>query len=450
MDFNHKKVLVCGIARSGVAAAKLLKDLGAEVTLQDLKIRDKIEINLDEMEKSGFEIYVGKNPDDIIDDFDLAVISPGISVYLPFVEKALKLGIPVWGEIELAYSLCPCPVIAVTGTNGKTTTTSLIGDIVKRYNPKVEVVGNIGVPFAAKLKNLGKDSCVVAEISSFQLETIHAFKPKVSAILNITPDHIDRHKSMENYIAAKESIGKNQQPDDYMVLNYDDAYCRRIKTNARRVFFSRLEQLEEGFFLDGNIIRARFDGEDRNVLNIDDMQIFGNHSIENTLAAVAAAACMKIPYDVIKEAAESFKAVEHRIEFVRELHGIRFYNDSKATNTDAAIKAIEAMRQPIVLIGGGYDKQSDFGGWVKAFQGKVKHVIVLGEVAEKIMETCLAYNYTQVERVNTLKDAVDLAYGKASPGDCVLLSPACASWDMFENFEQRGMLFKKFVNDLEE
>ena len=446
MVVKHKKILVCGTARSGVAAAKLLNKRGAAVTLQDLKPAEKLDVSLSGLETDGIKLFLGHNPDIIVSDFDMIVISPGIPVELPFVEKAKAMGIPLIGEIELAYAFCPCPITAITGTNGKTTTTALIGNIMKAYKPNTAVVGNIGEPFTEHVEALGKDDWVVTEISSFQLETIASFRPMISLVLNITPDHLDRHKTMERYIELKESIGKYQTDEDYMILNADDQYCSQLRSNARRVFFSRLHELDEGFYLNGRHIHARFNGIDEDLFNVDEMKIFGNLSIENALAAAAAGICAGVPREIIRRAALDFKALEHRIEFTRELNGIWFYNDSKATNIDAAIKAIEAMRGPIVLIGGGYDKQADFSNWVKAFDGRVKHLVLIGEVAEKIAETCRACNFEQFERVNSLKDAVDAAYGKAEPGDCVLLSPACASWDMFDSYEQRGRIFKEFVN----
>ena len=446
MDVKNKKILVCGTARSGVAAAKLLNRRGAAVTLQDLKPAEKLDVSLSSLETDGIRLHLGHNPDDIITAFDLVIISPGIPMELPFVEKAKNAGVPIIGEIELAYAFCPCPITAVTGTNGKTTTTALIGAIMKAYRPHTAVVGNIGEPFTEHVEALNADDWVVTEISSFQLESTFLFRPKISLVLNITPDHLDRHKTMERYIELKESIGKNQTKDDFMILNADDQLCSQLQTAARRVFFSRLRELDEGFFLNGRMLHIRVNKTDTDLLNVDEMNIFGNHSIENALAAAAAGFCAGVPMETVKQAVLDFKAVEHRIEFTRELNGVRFYNDSKATNTDAAIKAIQAMREPIILIGGGYDKLADFSSWVKTFEGRVKHLILMGEVAEKIADTCRACNFTRFERVNSLKDAVDAAYGKAEQGDCVLLSPACASWDMFDNYEQRGRLFKEFVN----
>ncbi|MDR2649120.1 MAG: UDP-N-acetylmuramoyl-L-alanine--D-glutamate ligase [Clostridiales bacterium] len=448
MDVKNKKILVCGIARSGVAAAKLLNRRGALVTLQDSKPEEKLDVSLSGLETDGAKLFLGRNPDDIVTDFDMIVISPGIPLELPFVQKAKAAGVPIIGEIELAYAYCSCPITAVTGTNGKTTTTALIGDIMRAYKPKTAVVGNIGEPFAEHAGALGKDDWAVAEISSFQLETIAAFRPKISLVLNITPDHLDRHKTMERYIELKESIGKNQTKEDFMILNADDPYCLKLRTEARRVFFSLRRELDEGFYLNGRQIHVKFNNLDIDLLDADEMNIFGNHNVENALASAAAGICAGAPAETVKQAILNFKAVEHRIEFTRELNGVRFYNDSKATNTDAAIKAITAMREPIVLIGGGYDKRADFSDWIKAFDGRVKHLVLLGEVADKIADTCRAFNFTAFERVNSLKDAVDAAYGKAEKGDCVLLSPACASWDMFDNYEQRGWLFKEFVNML--
>ena len=446
MNVKDKKILVCGVARSGVAAAKLLNKLGAVVTLQDLKPAEKLNVSISGLEADGIKLYLEHNPDGIVTEFDLIIISPGIPLELPFVERAKAAGVPIIGEIELAYEFCPCPITAVTGTNGKTTTTALIGDIMKAYKPHTAVVGNIGDPFAEHVTALTENDWVVAEISSFQLETITLFHPKISLVLNVTPDHLERHKTMERYIGLKESIGKNQTAEDYMILNADDLICRKLKTNARRIFFSRLNKLDEGVFLNGRYIHAKIDNLDEDLFDVNDMNIFGNHNVENALAAVAAGICADVPLDIVKRSVLNFQAVEHRIEFTRELNGIRFYNDSKATNTDAAIKAIEAMHDPIVLIGGGYDKQADFSEWIKSFDGRVRHLVIMGEVADKIEETCRACSFTSFERVNSLRDAVDAAYGKAEKGDCVLLSPACASWDMFDDYEQRGRLFKEFVN----
>ena len=443
MDFSGKKVLVCGMARSGQSAARLLKSRGAVVTAQDLRE----EINwVFVPEEEGIATYLGKNPDEIIEEFELVVISPGIPCDLPFVEKANALGIPVWGEIELAYCCCPCPIIAITGTNGKTTVTTLVGEILHKHNRQTVVVGNIGTPFSEHVDSLTPGNLVVAEISSFQLETVHKFAPWISAVLNLTPDHLDRHKTMETYQHMKERIFEQQAPEHFAILGYDNPATRSMRPSCNVVYFSAKEELENGVFLDEGIIRARLFGKDFTVADTRQMRILP----ENALAATALCLCANVPPDEIAEGLLSFKGVSHRIEYVTTINGIEFYNDSKATNTDSAIKGIEAMNRPIILIGGGYDKEATFGDWVRYFDGKVKHLIVLGEVAEQIIETCRAYGYNHYDRVNSLRDAVELAFSKAEPGDCVLLSPACASWDMFDNFEQRGSLFKQFVFEIGE
>jgi len=436
MNFSNKKVLVCGMARSGQSAVRLLVKLGAKVTAQDLKE------DIDNIE--GVALYLGKNPDDIIESFDLVVISPGIPFDLPFLEKAREAGVPVWGEVELAYHCCPSPIIAITGTNGKTTVSTLVGEIMQKHNGKTVLVGNIGIPFTEHVQNLKPDNWVVAEVSSFQLETTHKFAPKISAVLNLTPDHLDRHKTMEIYQYTKELIFANQSPDDFTVLGYDNAITRGMRPNSNTIFFSAKDKLETGVFLDNGMIRARLFGKDIKILDVHQTRVLP----ENALAATALCLCAGVAPEIIAEVLLEFKGVEHRIEYVDTKNGIEFYNDSKATNTDSAIKGLEAMQRPVVLIGGGYDKGSSFSDWVRCFDGKVKHLIVLGTVADQIIETCRSYSYENYDKVNSLRDAVRLAYSKASPGDNVLLSPACASWDMFDNFEHRGRMFKEFVAEL--
>jgi UDP-N-acetylmuramoylalanine--D-glutamate ligase len=453
-SFSGKTVLVCGAARSGLASARLLKRLGARVTVQDLKdeasLADEVKI-LNEMD---VPCIFGRNPHEKeAPAYDLLVLSPGVPSDLPFVEEARKLGKPVWGEIELAYVCCRAPVIAITGTNGKTTTTALVGAIVKKKYPGAETVGNIGVPFADKVCGLTETDYAVAEISSFQLETAVTFKPYIAAILNITPDHLNRHKTFENYAAVKEHIFKNQGPEEFAVLNFDDPFCVKAagRISSRVVFFSGSQVLREGVYRQGDGLYVAMPGSDpEKIIDTGELQIFGRHNIENALAAIACGLCAGVPSDLARDALREFTGVEHRIEFVMELNGIKYYNDSKATNTDAAIKSVQAIEQPIILIAGGSDKGADFGGWVKTFQGRVKRIIVLGEVADKIIDTCKAYNFYAFDRVKSMKDAVALAYREAERGDCVLLSPACASFDMFDNYEQRGRIFKQLVAELGE
>ena len=439
MNFSNKKVLVCGMARSGRAAVQFLAKRGALVVAQDIKE----EIDLEDLNAiENVSLYLGKNPDDIIETFDLVIISPGIPYDLPFLEKARAAGIQVWGEIELAYEFCPSPIVAITGTNGKTTVTTLTGEILNLHNGKTVVVGNIGMPFCEHVESLAADNWVVAELSSFQLETVQNFAPKVSAVLNLTPDHLDRHKTMDIYRATKERIFAKQATEDFAVLGYDNPITRGMRPRCNTIFFSKTEHFKEnGVFLDNGVIRARVFGKDVKVVDVTHIKILP----ENALAACALCLCSGVPPEVIAQGLINFKGVEHRIEYITEKNGVEFYNDSKATNTDSAIKGLEAMNRPVVLIGGGYDKKSDYSDWIKAFPGKVKHLITLGETADRIIETCEANSFKNYQKASTLEEAVQLAYDKAEPGDSILLSPACASWDMFENFEQRGNMFKEYV-----
>jgi len=458
MNFNGKKALVAGVARSGVSAAVLLKKYGASVTVSDLKTEDKFENCIDSinaLKKNNIVLRLGKNPDDIIQNFDLLVLSPGIPCDLPFVLKAEKLNIPVWSEIELAYRICKCPVIAVTGTNGKTTTVSLVGEIFNNYKKNTAVVGNIGVPFSEKVSSLDENSFAVVEISSFQLEKIVDFKPKVSAVLNITPDHLNRHKTLENYISAKMRIFENQNEKDFLILNYDDEICRKMEKSAKCnvLFFAEADSLDdiglsEGIYSNKKSVFIKFGSYNQKVIDISELKILGKHNVQNVMAAVGISVAAGVPLDIIVDTLRNFKAVEHRIEYVDTIGGIDFYNDSKGTNPDAAINAIKAMKKPICLIGGGYDKKSDFDEWIKAFNGKVKYLAVIGEVSDKIIDTAKKYGFENYQKAKSLEEAVELCFKNAESGDCVLLSPACASWDMFESYEQRGKLFKQFVINL--
>jgi len=451
MDWCKKNVLVVGMAKSGISAAKLCSRLGAKVTIQDVKSKEElmksVKEEIDILDSMAVYMLLGEEPTDIIDSFDLIVLSPGVPTDLEFLNKARQLQIPIWSEIELAFVLCPCPVIAITGTNGKTTTTTLVGEIMKKYNPGTQVVGNIGIPFTEKVEELKKEDLVVAEISSFQLESIHTFKPKVSAILNITPDHLNRHKSLGNYVAAKERIFENQDENDYCVLNDDDDICSKMKhkTKAKALLFSRKKELNEGAFLKDNKIWVRLGKEDEAICLTEELRIPGNHNIENVLAAVAISVSMGVPPEIIRDVVIHFKGVEHRIEFVDKIDGVEYYNDSKATNVDAAIIGIQSMKAPVVLIGGGMDKGADFSEWIDAFDGKVKALIVMGETADKIIKTANQKGFFNIKKVSSIEEAVRLAKETAQKGDCVLLSPACASWDMFKSYEERGKLFKKAV-----
>jgi UDP-N-acetylmuramoylalanine--D-glutamate ligase len=318
----------------------------------------------------------------------------------------------------------------------------------------VKVVGNIGIPYTSLADSMTDETVTVAEISSFQLETAHAFHPQVSAILNITPDHLNRHHTMECYTETKESITKNQSAPDICVLNYDDEELRRfgdsIKSKVKVIFFSSSEKLSEGYYLDGGEIVGTFSGKTTRIINVNELNILGTHNYENAMAATAIAVGMGVPYDSIKESLKAFKAVEHRIEYVTTKRGVTFYNDSKGTNPDAAIKGIGAMNRPTFLIGGGYDKDSQYDEWIESFNGKVKKLVLIGQTREKIAECAKKHGFCDVVLCDSLEEAIDICYDNASDGDAVLLSPACASWGMFANYEERGRIFKEYVIGLPE
>lgn len=450
----NKKVLVAGGGKSGICAANLLVRNGEHVILFDEnkdmepdKLSDKLEAG-----SYNVEIHIGELTDDIIDECELMVISPGIPTDAPFALKVKGKGLPVWSEIELAYRYEKGQIAAITGTNGKTTTTTLVGEIMKAYNDDTYVVGNIGIPYTSLCDKTTEKSVTVAEISSFQLETIVDFRPHVSAILNITPDHLNRHYTFENYANCKLDITKNQGEGDYTVINYDDPETMKLvdKIPCKVIYFSRKEMLDEGVFVkDGDIV-IRENGEEKRVLSLKDIKLLGTHNTENVLAAVAISYYMGVPIDIIEKICTAFQGVEHRIEYVRTVKGVPYYNDSKGTNPDAAIKGIEAMTRTTLLIGGGYDKHSTYDEWIDAFNAKVKYLVLIGETAEKIALCAKQHGFNNIVFMDTLEDAVNFCYANAKPNDAVLLSPACASWDMFKSYEQRGDLFKQYVNNLEE
>lgn len=453
MDLTDKKVVVVGTGVSGMGAVKLLSESSADITLYDGNDKaDRDEILKKIPDDCDLRLIIGEMPDEVVKETDLLVISPGVPIDSDIVKLFEKENVPVWGEIELAYNFEQGTVFAITGTNGKTTTTTLVGEIMKKYNNQTFVVGNIGNSYTSEVLKTTKDSYTVAEISSFQLETIREFAPKGSAILNITPDHLNRHYTMENYTAVKESITKNQwkvREDDYCVLNYDDKVLREFgKTIKNPVYFSRKEKPSKGAYLDGRIIRY-FDGkDDYEVMSVDDMHLFGNHNYENVMAAIAMTIEAGVPLNIIINVIKDFMGVEHRIEYVRDKNGVRYYNDSKGTNPDSSIKALEAMSRPTILIAGGYDKHSEFDEFIEAFDNKVKLMVLLGQTADKIEETAVRHGFTNIIKTDSLEKAVKICAENAVSGDVVLISPACASWGMFKNYEERGKLFKEYVNSL--
>ena len=447
MEYNGKKALVCGMARSGIAAAKLLNRLGARVTLQDMKKREEISADVLALEGEGIVLYTGANPDEIACAQDLIVLSPGIPCDLPFIAAAENAGIEVISEVELAYRLTPCPITAITGTNGKTTTTTLTGEIMKTAYSGTAVVGNIGVPYSEEVERLTEKDWVVAEISSFQMEKAKEFHPHISAVLNITPDHLNRHKTMDVYIAMKERVFAKQTAEDFCILNHGDEACRKMadKTAAKVFFFDSSETLAEGIYLNGDAIEVRWGAINETLIHVDELQILGVHNYENVMAAAAMGICAGIALDTIRTVLKGFAGVAHRIEYVATVDGVDYYNDSKGTNVDASIRAVLAMKKPIVLIGGGYDKGSSFDEWTKLFPGRVKHLVLIGVTAPKVRASAEKFGFTAISDCETFEEAVDLCREKAEDGDCVLLSPACASWGMFDNYEQRGDMFKEQV-----
>lgn len=448
MLVTGKKVLVFGSGISGIGAVKLLEDHGAEVVLYDGN-ESLDQASLREQLGEKTTIVLGEFPEHLLEELELVVLSPGVPTDLPVILAMKEHGIQVIGEVELAYAFGKGDVLAITGTNGKTTTTSLLGEIMKCHQEEVFVVGNIGNPYTVAASQMTERSVAVAEMSSFQLESIETFRPKVSAILNFTPDHLNRHHTMEAYVEAKKQIAKNQTAEDYCVLNYEDERTKAFgeEVKAQVLYFSSAHKLERGIYLDdGKMIYKN--PEEVIVCHVDELQILGIHNYENVMAAVAMAAVYGVPMDTIRKAILAFKGVEHRIEYVTEKDGVVYYNDSKGTNPDAAIKGIQAMNRKMVLIGGGYDKNSEYTEWIQAFDGKVKQLILIGATREKIAQDAEKCGFHDYVFADTFEEAVLLAAKTAKSGEAVLLSPACASWGMFPNYEVRGEKFKEIVNSL--
>ncbi len=456
MELQGKKVLVIGSGKSGIGAAGLLGKTGALPVIFDSNEKLDAEAIKEKAGRiPGLEVRIGLVPEEEKKEFALVVLSPGVPVDLPMLEEYRALSIPIWGEIELAYEFSRGKLIAITGTNGKTTTTTLVGQIMSAYFKSVYVVGNIGNPYTDIALDTREDTVTVAEISSFQLETTQELKPAVSAILNITPDHLNRHHTMECYVRMKERIAAKQTREDTCILNYEDAYTRdfgsRCPGSVR--YFSSRQELEEGVFLAGEeIIMAKKDDAGKIVrqqlMNIHDMNLVGMCNVENVMAAVLICDAMNVPMEIILKVIKEFKAVEHRIEFVATKGGVDYYNDSKGTNPDAAIQGIRAMNRPTVLIGGGYDKQSEYDAWIEAFEGKVKALVLIGQTREKIAACARAHGVENIILADTFEEAFQICVSQAVPGDAVLLSPACASWGMFPNYEVRGNRFKELVGKI--
>lgn len=453
MDLTGKYVLVAGCGVSGVAAAQLLYKAGARPVMFDTNENLKKEDVLARFEeKCEADFAIGKVDAETLAKISLVVISPGIPVDADFVDEFREKGLPIWGEIELAYQFAKGGLVAITGTNGKTTTTALVGEIMSDYYNSVFVVGNIGNAYTREALKTTDESVTVAEISSFQLETAMDFHPRVSAILNITPDHLNRHHTMEEYVRVKESIAKNQTKDDFCVLNYEDSYTRDFasRCSAGVIWFSSKQKTENGFYLDGDVI-YKVSGQDvTEIIRMSQTHLLGDHNAENIMAAIAMCEAYGVPMESIVTSVKRFKAVEHRIEYVATKRGVDYYNDSKGTNPDAAIKGIKAMNKPTVLIGGGYDKDSTYDEWIDSFDKKVKLLVLIGQTREKIAECARAHGFHNIVMADSFEEAMEICIRESAPGDAVLLSPACASWGMFPNYEVRGRIFKEIVHAIEE
>lgn len=448
MNVRGKKILVVGMARSGVAAARLLVQMGADITLYDAKSREQLKDALLLLEDFNYHDAIGGDPMALLDNCDGIVLSPGVPPSLPFIVQAIEMGIEVISEIELGYRVAGAPIIAIGGTNGKTTTTALTGELFKAAGKHTYILGNIGLPLTEKAGSTNDQDIIVAEIASLQLETSVDFRPHSCVLLNITEDHLDRFKTMEYYIDVKCKMFNNQTKLDFAVLNADDPISSGLadRIQSRLLWFSRLHEVDEGAFVrDGKIV-FRMDSRESIVCDVNELKIPGTHNLENALAAVAVS--MPVGVDALSaaKALRTFSGVEHRIEFVCESNGVQYINDSKATNPDSTIKAVQAMDRPTVLMMGGSNKNSDYCPVFRAFNGKIKAVVALGETLDQIVRDAKKTGYESIYVCSgTFEEAVMIAQQLAAPGDNILLSPACASYDMFDNYEQRGRVFKQIV-----
>ena len=448
MELKNKRVLVVGLGRSGAASAIFLQERGAKVIVSDSKSEAQLHKEVPALLDRGISIETGRHGERTFRDQDLIVVSPGVPSDQPQLQQARSMGIPVIGEVELAFRFLQGRVLAITGSNGKTTTTTLVGEILARSGKKTLVGGNIGTPVISLVGQTTPESLVVLEVSSFQLETIEQFRPWIAAILNITPDHLDRHHTFQAYVDAKARIFETQRPEDFAVLNADDPACNAVKSKVKGplLWFSRKQRVESGAFMKDDQIIFRQNGQEQAVLSRSDIQLKGDHNLENVLAAVAMTMVAGCTPQQVRLAVSEFRAVEHRLELVATIHGVTFYNDSKATNVDATMKALESFPGNIHLILGGKDKDSDYSVLMPLLRERVKRTYLIGAASDKI--AAQVQNASELVRSGTLERAVRQAFDVAQPGDVVLLAPACASFDQFENYEHRGRVFKELVHSL--
>jgi UDP-N-acetylmuramoylalanine--D-glutamate ligase len=443
-----KRISVMGMARSGVSCAILLHKLGAEVFVSDLKKKELLTLQIEQLEEFDIDYETGGHTSQALQNKDFLVVSPGIPSDIPILSQAESLGIPRFSEIEVAYWLTDSPIVGVTGSNGKTTTVTLLGEILKEDKREYQLGGNIGIPFSGIVDKVSPEEIIVLELSSFQLEWIEEFRPYVASVLNITPDHLDRHPDMKAYVEAKLRILENQTEEDFAVLNVDDEGSLKFAAfgKSKKVFFSTKAEPEPGAFVRGGKLIVRFNGKENEIMEIDEINIRGPHNLSNACAACAISGILGVSGEAMRRALKTFPGVEHRLEPVASISGVSFINDSKATNVDSVWYALQSVNPPIILIAGGKDKGGDFKRLRELVQKNVKALVLIGEAEEKI-KSALG-DLIPTFHADTLEEAVEISFDKAAPKDTVLLSPGCASFDMFRDYQHRGQVYKTSVRNL--
>lgn len=452
MEYGDKRILVLGAGASGIGAAWVLGQLKANVVLNDYKPVEFDIVTRERLEAVGVTIITGRQDNDLLDGVDRIIISPGISLSIPIVQAAMERHIEVVSEVELAYDICKSPILGITGTNGKTTTTTLLTNVMTATGLPVKVGGNIGDSLSEVAYSMPAGGYVIAELSSYQLETIKEFRALGAIILNVSPDHLARHKTMENYIAAKERIFSNQLSSDFIVLNGDDLIVSAMvgRTASQVLMISQHHKVDNGAYYQDNTCYAVQNGVAHPIIRKDDIHVQGSHNIENILAVIALTYALGVDTEIIGKVISTFHGVEHRLEKVMTFHDVTFYNDSKATNTDSVIKALGAFKEPVILLAGGHDKMTPLDAFMTFVKEHTKMVVLMGDAAERFEVAANKAGITHIHRAQSMKEAVDLGYSLANPGDIVLLSPACASFDWYGSFEERGEDFKHWVRTLEE
>ncbi|MGB8658369.1 MAG: UDP-N-acetylmuramoyl-L-alanine--D-glutamate ligase [Candidatus Zixiibacteriota bacterium] len=443
-----KRISVLGMARSGLACAKLLKDMGADVFVSDAKARELLSDQTSRLEEMGIAFETGGHTQRVVTDKDFLVVSPGVRPDAPILTQAENSGLPIFSEIEVAYWLTDAKIVGVTGSNGKTTTVTLLGEILREDGRECQVGGNIGVPFSGIVEEISPQGTIVLELSSFQLERIEEFRPHIASVLNITPDHLDRHPDMKSYVEAKLRVLENQTPDDFVVLNADDDESAKFASSgkSRKVFFSTQKELDQGAFVRKGRLIARQNDKETEIMETGEIGIKGPHNLSNAAAACAICGILGVSAESTRGALRAFSGVEHRLEKVATVSGVTFVNDSKATNVDSVWYALQSVAPPIILIAGGKDKGGDFRRLAELVSKNVKALILIGEAEGKIREALA--DLVPTLHADSLQEAVELGFKKASPDDTILLSPGCASFDMFKDYEHRGKVFKTRVKEL--